>query len=144
MKRYDVDMEDDEREAERLEDVEEIVCMQVADVSHVERRMEQIEDVDWIQVVDVKWEDEGLKDMDDLECMHILDGDYVKILDVHVQPERDEGIVKDHEVEHVKQDDQANAVVGCKKVLDQKDLDAQEVVEVPSLLEVVARCFEDR
>ena len=44
--------------------------------------------------------------------MHILDGDCV--------------------------DDQADAVVECRKVLDQKDLDVQEVMVVPSLLEVVA------
>ena len=38
----------------------------------------------------------------------------------------------------MKQDGQADAVVECRKVLDQKDLDVQEVMEVPSLLEVVA------
>ena len=70
--------------------------------------------------------------------MHMLDSERVHILDVHVEPEKDEGLVKDLEVEHAKQDDQADAVVECKKVLDQKDLDVQEVMEVPSLLEVVA------
>ena len=65
-----------------------------------------------MQVVDVHCVGEGLKDIDDLECMHILDDDCI--------------------------DDQADAVVGCKKVLDQMDLEVQEVMVVPSLLEVVA------
>ena len=65
-----------------------------------------------MQVADVHCASEGLEDIDDLECMHILDGDCV--------------------------DDQADAVVECRKVLDQKDLDVQEVMVVPSLLEVVA------
>ena len=66
--------------------------------------------------------------------MHIFDGACVHILDVHVQSEKDEGLVKDLEVERVNQDDQADAVVECRKVLDQKDLDVQEVMAVPSLL----------
>ena len=101
MKKCDVDIEDDECEAERLEEVEEVECKQVADGDNVEERLEQIEDVDCMQVVDVHCEAEGLKDIDDLECMHILDGDFAHILDVHVQPEKDEGLVKDLEVEHV-------------------------------------------
>ena len=138
MKKCNVDIEDDECAAEKLEEVEEVECTQVADGDNVEGRLEQIEDVDCMQVADVHCEGEGLKDIDDLECMHILDGDCVHILDVHVQPEKDEGLVKDLEVEHVNQDDPADAVVECRKVLDQKDLDVQEVMEATSLLEVVA------
>ena len=88
-------------EAERLEEVEKVECKQVADGDNVEERLEQIEDVDCMHVADVHCEGEGLKDIDDLECMHILDGDCVHILDVHVQPEKDEGLVKDLEVEHI-------------------------------------------
>ena len=99
-------------EAERLEEVKEVECVQVADGDNVEERLEQIEDVDCVQVADAHCEGEGLKDIDDLEYLHIPDGDCV--------------------------DDQADAVVECRKVLDQKDLDVQEVMVVPSLLEVVA------
>ena len=109
---HDVDIEDVECVAERLEEVEKVDCAQVADGDSVEERLEQIEDVDCMQVADVHCAGEGLEDIDDLECMHILDGDCV--------------------------DDQADAVVECRKVLDQKDLDVQEVMVVPSLLEVVA------
>ena len=121
-----------------------MVGVSLSRCDNVEVRMEQIEDVDCMQVADVHCEDEGLKDIDDLECMHKLDGDCVHVLDAHVQPEKDEGLLKDLEVDHVKRDDQAEAVVGCRKVLDQKDLDVQEVMEVPSLLEVAARCSEGR
>ena len=144
MKRCNVDVEDDECEAQRLEEIEEVECMQVADGDNVEERLDQIEDVDCMQVLEAHCEDVGLKDIDDLDCMHILDGDCVHILDVHVQLEKDEGLVKALEIEHMKQDDQADAVLGCRKVLDQKDLDVQEVMELPSLLEVVARCFGGR
>ena len=65
-----------------------------------------------MRVVDAHCEDGGLKDIGELECMRILDGDCVHILDVHVQPEKDEGLVKDLEVEHVKQDDQADRCSG--------------------------------
>ena len=105
---HEVDIEDVECEAERLEEVEEVECLQVADGDNVEERLEQIEDVDCMQVADVHCEGEGLKDIDDLECMHILDDDRVH--------------------------DQADAAVECRKVLDQKDLDVQEVMVVPSLL----------
>ena len=120
MNKCNVDIEHDECEAERLEEGEEVECMQVADVYNVEERMEQIEYVNCMQVADVHCEDEGLKDIDDLQCMHLLDSDCVHILDVHVQAEKDEGLVTDLEVEHVKQDDQADAIVECKKVLYQK------------------------
>ena len=42
---------------------------------NVEERLEQIEDVDCMQVVDAHCEDESLKDTDDFKCTHILDGD---------------------------------------------------------------------
>ena len=146
MKRRDVDVEDDQCEAERLGEIEEVEHMKVADGDNIEERLELIEDVDrmqvvdvdYMQVVDVHCEDEGLKDIDDLECMRIVDGDCVHILDVRLQLEKDECPVKDLELEHVNQDDQADAVLGCKKVLEQMHLDVQEVMEVPSLLKVVA------
>ena len=37
--------------------------------------------------------------------------------------------------------DQTYAVVGCKKVLDQKELDVIEVMDVLALLEVVGSCL---
>ena len=118
MKKCNDDIEDDECEAERLEEVEDVECVQVADGDNVEERLEHIGDVDCVQVADVHCEGEGLKDIDDLEYLHIPDDDCI--------------------------DDQADAEVVCRKVLDQKDLDVQEVMVVPSLLGVVAGCPESR
>ena len=52
MKKCDVDVEDRECEAERLEEAEEVQCKQVADSDNVEERLEQIEDVDCMQVAE--------------------------------------------------------------------------------------------
>ena len=46
------------------------------------------------------------------------------------------------DVEGKKDVDQTDAVVGCKKVLDQKELDVIEANDVLALLEVVGRCLE--
>ena len=48
---------------------------------------------------------------------------------------------KEIEVEGRKDVDETDAVVGCKKVLDQKDLDLVVVMDVLVLLEVVGRCL---
>ena len=68
--------------------------MQVSDGDNVEKMLEQIEDVDCMHVVGAHCDDGNLKDIDDLDCMHTLDGDCVQVLDAHVQPDEDEGLVK--------------------------------------------------